>query len=1821
MPVKKASKASSATKLKLLHRRRSNILGSAMMVNEFNRTYEPARQNQLATQIALLDELWRDFLSTQEEIEILEDSEEHFSEERRDFQLLYLDLKGSLQSKLPTVPPVPPAQPRAPSSVCALPAQPITNVRLPEMKIPNFGGKIDDWVPFRDLFVSLIHFNQQLTAVQKMHYLRASLTDEAARIVSTLDISADDYQVAWNLLKDRFENPNLLIKRHMSALLAISPIKKESASGLSELADSFDRHVQLLNKLETVEEHWNSFLVERLSSCLDHGSLREWETHLDDGQRPTYKQLVDFIHKRSRIITTLMLSHTTSTQSESKPSKPRLTAHVASENVKKCPHCKQAHLLFQCSGFQSLVPQQRFEFVKKHGLCINCLKGAHLAKDCSSGSCKQCSKKHHSLLHLPPISSASAPGAPAAVPNQSVPVAIGQSAEAIGSRSYQVSPRDANAAVRPPSAISGASPLANSSFRTFPQSYSVGIPPTTPSVDSLAETNSPPSTSCQSAEVTQHSRQNTVVLSTAVIKVKDADNNDHFARALLDSGSQPSFISESLCQKLRLKRFKINSPVSGIGQSTVNVHFGVTLSLASRFGDHHFTLDCLVLPKLTVSLPSHHINVSRWQIPRNLPMADPQFNISQKIDIIIGAELFFSLLEHQQISLAAGCPLLQKTVLGYIVCGKISDPALDPPAVQTSHICTDDLLDKQLERFWEIDNFDVGRSYTPDEQRCEDHFQQTVGRDTDGRYIVRLPLREDMLPMLGDSYQLAFRRLQSMEKKFAVDEGLRIAYHEFLEEYESLGHMEEVNPRASRNPQFFLPHHAIHRPESSTTKTRVVFDGSCRSSTSLSLNEVLFVGPTVQPALYSTVINIRLPRYAVTADAEKMFRQIWVHPDDRKYQQILFRKDPSEPVRIYQLKTVTYGLASSPFHATRVLNQLATDEGERFPLAVPVIKKGTYVDDVLAGDDDQVKLAETCRQLMEMLHQAGFVLRKWATNNTAVLASVPRLLWETKPELEIDRSPTVKTLGLLWFPQPDTFQFKIPALSPLDVATKRLVVSEMSQLFDPLGLLGPVVMKAKTFVQVLWAEHWSWDDQLSEEHSSWWTIYRSELNQLQALSVPRRVVQNRHYSLHCFCDASKAAYGCCIYVVSRDELGQSHSHLLTAKSRVAPLRGQSIPRLELCAALLGSQLADNLRQTTDFVEPPTFWVDSSIVLHWIKSQSNVWKVFVSNRIAEIQRLTKDCKWRHVPSEMNPADRISRGMMASQISKDDLWWHGPSFLKDPVDSWPECVVSMPDLPDLQQEACPVLALHSATVDATLCERFTDLSKLIRVVARCYRFFNNSRLPRSDRTIGSLTPEESEHALKILVRQVQLASFPAEVHHYRSAQSIPSVSATSKSPLKDLKLFMDQFGLLRLCGRLANMKAPYDTRYPILLPADHRLSWLIARSSHIRTLHGGPTLTLATIRQRFWPVRGRQLARKVVRQCVTCFRCQPRLQQQLMAPLPSVRVSPARPFIHSGMDYCGPFLVRPLSGRGASVKIYVGLFVCLVVKAVHLEVVADLSSAACINAVKRFVARRGRVLELHCDNATAFVGADRELRSMREEFRRQFRSKDWENFCVESGIKFRFIPARSPHFGGIWEAGIKSFKHHFRRIMGNRSFTVDQLQTVVAQIESVLNSRPLSPLTDSPDDCSALTPGHFLVGEPLVAIPEPDLVDVNPNRLSRLQEMKKSVQDLWRCWQLDYVSQLQQRTKWKRPQPDVRIGQLVLVRQATAPPLQWPLGRIIETVAGKNGRVRVVVVKTASGQYKRAVTEIAVLPIAPAEDEPKDDSIAVSTSRSHEAEDDG
>lgn len=489
---------------------------------------------------------------------------------------------------------------------------------------------------------------------------------------------------------------------------------------------------------------------------------------------------------------------------------------------------------------------------------------------------------------------------------------------------------------------------------------------------------------------TKEQKPSVVLLSTAIVKVFDAEGNVHLARALLDSGSQPNFISERLSQKLRLKRTRIYTPVSGIGQSTATVRYSQYVRLQSRLGDYTTILECLILNKLTISLPSCHLDVSKWKIPCKQLLADPQFNISQAIDLILGAEIFYELLLQDQVILGRNLPIMQNTVFGYIISGKVTDSA-SVENTQTTLLCIEPNLDEILQRFWDSEERYEERTLTQEEEECERHFVQTHERDEDGRYLVRLPLKTELLPLLGDAHLAAIRRLRSTERRFSNNTKLQTEYVKFMDEYEQLGHMQECKGRFD-NPQFVLPHHAVLREESTTTKTRVVFDGSCRGSTQLSLNDVLYTGATVQPALYDTLINFRIPRYAVTADVEKMFRQIWVHPEDRKYQQICWRKDTSSPVKMFTLNTVTYGLSSSPFHAARVLNQLATDEGHNYPLAAAIVKNGMYVDDVLTGHDDWNTLKESCQQLNNLLKSGGMQLRKWASNE-------PQLLSEFSPEL------------------------------------------------------------------------------------------------------------------------------------------------------------------------------------------------------------------------------------------------------------------------------------------------------------------------------------------------------------------------------------------------------------------------------------------------------------------------------------------------------------------------------------------------------------------------------------------------------------------------------------------------------------------------------------------------------------------------------------------------------------------------------------------------------------------------------------------------------
>lgn len=407
-------------------------------------------------------------------------------------------------------------------------------------------------------------------------------------------------------------------------------------------------------------------------------------------------------------------------------------------------------------------------------------------------------------------------------------------------------------------------------------------------------------------------------------------------------------------------------------------------------------------------------------------------------------------------------------------------------------------------------------------------------------------------------------------------------------------------------------------------------------------------------------------------------------------------------------------------------------------------------------------------------------------------------------------------------------------------------------------------------------------------------------------------------------------------------------------------------------------------------------------------------------------------------------------------------------------------------------------------------------------------------------------------------------------------------------------MDEDNILRVGGRLEQADLPYDGRHPMLLPTSTLFVTSLFEHIHCRNLHAGPQALLAIVRQRFWVLRGRDVARKVVHRCLICFRHRPLLYQQIMGNLPAKRVQPARPFVISGVDFCGPVWVHYKHRGQRPSKAYIAVFVCFATKATHLELVTNLSADTFIGALKRFVARRGICRSLYCDNATNFVGGRRQLSECRELFLKQEVREHIIAACLKDSIEFRHIPPRSPHFGGLWEAAVKSAKHHLNRVLGDTTLTYEEMVTVITQIEAVLNSRPLTPMSSDPSDYEALTPGHFLIGEPLNAIIEPDLSELKLGRLSRLQLIRRLQQTFWNRWSKEYLAQLQCRAKWTT-HSDIKLGTLVLMAEENIPPQKWNMGRIVKLHPGKDGTVRVVSVKMHQDIYKRAVHRLAPLPL--------------------------
>lgn len=1635
------------------------------------------------------------------------------------------------------------------------------SIKLPEIKLPIFDGSYDRWLEFRNSYKTMIHSRNDLDSIQKFHYLKSSLSGSALQVISALEFTAPNYFIAWDLLENRFHNNRLLVQNHVKSLFTIPSITRESPTQIRKLIDTILRNLRALNSLNEPTNYWDTLIIYLIVSKLDCSTEREWETHKgnfnvsrDNDNSLKLDDLISFLKNRADMLEMIQNSNHKPSNLPIKSSQDYLRgsdnkkhlnksfSYVVSKGfnnnqrqnknpMRNCLLCNDNHYLYTCPKFLTLSVLDRLKFVRDKSICTNCLRtGGHTAESCTFSHCKICQIKHNTLLH--------------------VDNSVGNS------DTSDTGPQVASFTTK------------NNTSNVTRTSHALA------SKTSIATEFKP------------------VLLSTALIEIADANYNFQTARALLDSGSQHSIITERLCNRLNITRIQSTIRVCGVGQMISHSNDSCKINIRSKTCSFNTHLQCLVLPTITSSLPSIKFNCNYLQIPNDIKLADPTFNIPADIDILLGADMFWELLNDNKIKLKNG-PILQDTKVGWIISGPIYNMRYTNSQVQCNTVS---IIDSQLKKFWELEEI-TNRSnvISSEDEICEKIFTDTTVRDEHGRFHVRMPLRKPA-NVLGDSYTRARNSFFSLENKLERSPQYKKLYIDFMKEYEELGHMSlwtgDINNM--KTPYYFLPHHGVYRESSLTTQLRVVFNASATTTSNYSLNDIQYVGPILQNDVFSVLLRFRQYRYVVCADIQKMYRNIGIHLDQRDLQLIVWRSSRNDALRIYKLNTVTYGTASAPYLSIRCLHQLASECNNK--RVAQVITDDMYVDDVLTGDDQLDNLLDICNKTSEVLRSGCFLLRKWTFNYDVDLDIIKQLGGD-----ELCQS---KTLGLGWSNKNDEFSYTTKLENCHSKITKRLMLSVISQIYDPLGLLAPAIIQAKILLQNLWLCKLDWNDPVPANISQTWNNFVSKLEYLPNIRIPRHVlIENATIKeLHIFSDASQNAYGACAYIrsfVNNNSL--PNVRLLCAKSKVAPIKPISIPRLELCGALLGAKLYDkiknSLRLTFDKIY---FWTDSTIVLSWIRMSPHLLKTFVQNRVTQINELTGDMVWRHVKGALNPSDMLTRGvdLNSLQYDKNSLWWCGPPFLSDPYNSNWSCTdyneydqITCFDIPDLKVSTVNLCNVNYSNEFIDF-ERFSSFNRLKRMGAYLLRFIYNTRVDKSKRKTGSLSVDEINESLQMLTRIVQQQSFPDEYHNLKLNLPIKIKNNKKVNKIAGLNIFLDKNSIMRIGGRLGNAEFNYDKKHPILLCSKHRFAWLLFTSEHKRLLHAGPQLLVSTTRDSWWTLGARNLAKKVTHNCVTCVRMKGKTLTPVMGNLPPERLEAGFVFMNCGVDFAGPIYVLNKKGRGARlIKNYICLFICFSTRAIHLELVGGLSTQDYILALKRFISRRGKPHQIFSDNGKNFVGAEREL--LRNIFQN---SNDIIDFASNNNIKFTFIPPYAPHFGGLWEAGVKSCKYHLRRIVGNARLTYEELSTVLTQIEAVLNSRPMYPMSADPDDFQALTPGHFLIGRPLTALIYDDLTVTPYTRLARYDRVEQLRQHFWQRWSKEYVSELQKRTKWFDNKSHISLNKLVIVKDDHQPPLNWKLGKIIGLYPGKDGVPRVADIRTASGVIRRALTKICPLPIS-------------------------
>ena len=1275
------------------------------------------------------------------------------------------------------------------------------------------------------------------------------------------------------------------------------------------------------------------------------------------------------------------------------------------------------------------------------------------------------------------------------------------------------------------------------------------------------------------------------LLETAVVKAS-VDRRETLTRALLDGGATLTLVTCKLATTLGAKKIPSRVEIKGVDGSLISDHVvELTLSSAYKKDGEQVTLDCHVVDHIDDVSANGLSEVSQMPFLRGKQLADP--GRGSHLDLLIGMTdiphcYLTSIVFSANKTLEA-----RESIFGWVVRGNYSHRNNTPVVLKAS--AADDKADIILQRLWHMEEMrEQALPLTEEEMMAIDHFKEHMKREADGRYSVSLP-RKLPVPSLGESRQTALRRFNSNQRSLQK-KGTWPPFEKAVQEYIEMDHAEKVPPEDLHKPlgeTYYLPMHGVTKDSSTTTKLRIVFDASAKTSTGVSLNNTLLSGPSLYPSLTSVLTRFRCHQVGMSADISKMFREVALNEEERDFHRFLFG-GPGGEIQDYRMKRLTFGVTSSPYLATQVLRQAADDHQSEYPEAADIIRSVFYVDDVLTGADSVEAAVKMRAELNHLLDHAQMKLRKWRSNSAELLETIPKSLRENDGlNISAGKTSGSKTLGVYWKTLTDTLHISVPLIDIQGSPTKREVASAAARVFDVLGWFAPAVVWIKILLQKIWELGLEWDKQIPEHLCPSWEKWKTELPAITKKGILRRyyhadkeVVDTQ---LHGFSDASMSAYGGVVYLRIRYADTTISVSLVAAKTRVAPLKRQTIPKLELCAALLTARLLATVAEDLSLDSSKAYaWTDSSIVLEWLNSTPSRLKVYVANRDGDIVSKVSAIRWRYVTTECNPADFASRGLLPEELVRKELWWDGPPWLQSPPDQWPLRADLTPirELPELRG-----IVMTISAEQQDLWAKYSSYKRLLRVCTWCLWFIH--RIRDKNEVSTQLTTKDLSETETRLLKLSQREYYLSEIDLLTKGKPV-----SNSSSILSLQPLLGDDGLLRVGGRLQHVKT--DNRHPIILKQKSPLVKLIVTQLHLDNGHVGPNTLLAIIAETYHITGVRRVVRSVSQSCVVCKKAYARTVQQQMGQLPSARVNPSPAFTVTGVDLAGPFLCHRGNPRKPTrIKTYACVFVCFSTRAIHLELLSDMSTQAFLAGFRRFCSRRGCPSLMYSDNGTNFVGADRELREAKQAL------LDNESIDIiireyPGHLDWKFSPSSAPHFGGLWEAGVRAMKGLLRKKVGKYSLSFEDLTTVLAEAESILNSRPLtSPDSLPTDGTPLLTPGHFLIGRPLRAPPIKVDTTNKITLLKRWNLVSRLTHDLWQRWKKEYLQSLQTRRKWIQHRPNLCVGDIVLLKEAMFEKQTWPLARIEEVFTGDDGLVRVVAIRCGNKIYRRPVHKLVLL----------------------------